>query len=74
MGIRDYVWKNKYAQPGENTVNDKINSLPLWVAHYGVLKPSLPSGWKDWKIWQYGGKKAPGFKGIIDHNYRKKEV
>ncbi len=26
---------------------------PLWVAHYGVLSPSLPSGWSDYAFWQY---------------------
>lgn len=27
--------------------------LPLWVAHYGVASPNLPTGWSDYTIWQY---------------------
>ena len=25
----------------------------LWVAHWGVSEPTLPSGWADWLFWQY---------------------
>lgn len=25
----------------------------LWIAHYGVDSPTLPSDWSDWKFWQY---------------------
>lgn len=25
----------------------------LWIAHYGVENPTLPSDWSDWKFWQY---------------------
>lgn len=25
----------------------------LWVAHYGVAAPTLPSPWKSWLFWQY---------------------
>jgi GH25 family lysozyme M1 (1,4-beta-N-acetylmuramidase) len=30
---------------------------PLWVAHYGVQKPSLPKDhtWSDWTFWQFSG-------------------
>lgn len=31
------------------------NDYPLWVAHWGVDKPSLPGPWKDWLFWQSGG-------------------
>ncbi len=26
---------------------------PLWVAHYNVLRPTLPPGWGAWVFWQY---------------------
>jgi len=26
---------------------------PLWVAHYGVSSPNLPTGWPDYTFWQY---------------------
>jgi GH25 family lysozyme M1 (1,4-beta-N-acetylmuramidase) len=25
----------------------------LWVANYGVSTPTLPSGWNEWRFWQY---------------------
>ena len=28
------------------------NKSPMWVAHWGVSKPSVPSGWSTWTIWQ----------------------
>lgn len=28
----------------------------LWVAHYGVAKPTLPWGWKTYWLWQYTDK------------------
>jgi len=27
---------------------------PLWLAHYGVSKPSVPSPWSKWTFWQTG--------------------
>jgi lysozyme len=30
-----------------------FGNLPLWVANWGVACPNLPSGWKNWSIWQY---------------------
>jgi len=28
-------------------------ALDLWVAHYGVSKPSIPAPWSAWKFWQH---------------------
>jgi lysozyme len=28
---------------------------PLWVAHYGVASPKVPSPWTDWTLWQFAG-------------------
>ncbi|MQA41393.1 glycoside hydrolase family 25 protein [Rugamonas aquatica] len=25
----------------------------LWLAEYGVSKPTLPAGWSEWRFWQY---------------------
>jgi lysozyme len=27
-------------------------AYPLWVANYGVVCPSLPTGWSQWRFWQ----------------------
>lgn len=33
----------------------------LWVANYRVSAPSLPTGWSEWKFWQYSEKgRVPG--------------
>lgn len=44
---------------------------PLWIAHYDVDKPTLPVGWSDWAIWQYGVKLGPEFPTAIDRDRRK---
>lgn len=39
----------------------------LWVAHYGVARPTLPRGWSSAIAWQWTGSGAvPGFDGSID--------
>lgn len=75
---RLYIYTNRHAWNlviGDNWRDDLISSINLWVAHYGVQSPVLPSMWSDWKIWQYTSKGSwSGFSGYIDMNYRKKEV
>lgn len=29
-----------------------FNAYPLWIAHYGVASPRLPSGWRSYSFWQ----------------------
>jgi len=44
----------------------------LWVAHYGVIKPSLPrySAWTKWTVWQYSSSgRIDGYEYNIDMNY-----
>jgi GH25 family lysozyme M1 (1,4-beta-N-acetylmuramidase) len=42
---------------------------PLWVANYGVKKPSLPEGWPNYTVWQYSESGAvPGIAGEVDLN------
>jgi GH25 family lysozyme M1 (1,4-beta-N-acetylmuramidase) len=31
-----------------------MNSWALWIAHYGVSKPSVPKPWSNWTFWQTG--------------------
>jgi lysozyme len=40
---------------------------PLWVANWGVSCPSLPSGWSNWKVWQYSDSgSVSGISGSVD--------
>ncbi len=43
----------------------------LWVAHYGVQRPSIPTAFhrQGWRFWQQSGSATvPGFKGKVDLN------
>lgn len=42
---------------------------PLWVAHYNVSKPRVPSPWKYWTFWQYTDKKDVPGTGKVDASY-----
>ncbi len=44
-----------YASPSfaEKWLGEDFGGYPLWVAHYGVSQPTVPSGWKTWAFWQY---------------------
>jgi GH25 family lysozyme M1 (1,4-beta-N-acetylmuramidase) len=44
--------------------------FPLWVAHWGAASPTLPRGWREWKIWQFAGDvRGTGIAEAIDKNY-----
>ncbi|XP_054720356.1 lysozyme M1-like [Uloborus diversus] len=49
-----------------------IKACPLWIARWRDKEPSpseLPSGWKEWKIWQYSSTgRCVGIKGDVDLN------
>ena len=34
------------------TTGSHFKQYPLWVPHYGVSCPRVPSGWSTWTIWQ----------------------
>lgn len=39
----------------------------LFVSHYTLVRPSLPSGWATWDLWQYSGSgSCPGVSGHVD--------
>jgi lysozyme len=42
----DY-WKNY------GSTNIGWKKYPLWIANYGVIKPSIPLPWTDWLFWQF---------------------
>ncbi len=44
-----------YTSPGwwdGNVGSAAFGDLPLWVAHWGVMCPSMPTGWTDWVMHQ----------------------
>lgn len=41
---------------------------PLWLAHYGVSKPSVPSPWSKWTFWQTGIALGPEYPKKIDRD------
>lgn len=46
-----------------------LERFPLWVAHWGVSKPTVPRPWKSWAIWQHTDKgSCPGISGPCDLN------
>lgn len=60
-----------YASPGFlNPLNldaARFSRFPLWVAHYGVNCPWVPSPWQTWTLWQTTGTGAvPGMSGHCD--------
>jgi lysozyme len=38
----------------------------LWIAHYGVSKPTLPDDWSEWHFWQHS--ETGSVKGVSSHN------
>ena len=55
----------------EDTVcaSPAFDTLPLWVANYGVTCPSVPVAWSDWDFWQTGdGGRVPGISAAVDMN------
>jgi lysozyme len=49
-GKRPLVYTAAFMSP---TLGNNFGSYPLWVANYGATCPSMPSGFTQWKFWQY---------------------
>jgi lysozyme len=42
---------------------------PLWIAHFGVAKPTIPRPWEKFAIWQHTSTgRVPGIEGDVDLN------
>jgi lysozyme len=55
-----------------------LGIYPLWLAAYlnspETSTPGVPSGWTEWKIWQFTEKgQVSGYNDVIDLNIMKKE-
>lgn len=67
------TWWNPWVLPSKTVVNN--TTLPdwshygLWVANYGVSKPSLPRDWKTWLFWQWGTSLTPGIQTPVDSDW-----
>lgn len=47
-----------------------FGAYKLWLAHYGVSSPSVPSAWPSWDMWQYtDDATVSGISGGVDRNY-----
>ncbi|RLC78560.1 MAG: glycoside hydrolase [Chloroflexi bacterium] len=58
-----WFWNHKVLESPEWAECD------LWVAHYGVSTPTLPTGWSEWKFWQHSEKgQVPGIAAATDLN------
>jgi GH25 family lysozyme M1 (1,4-beta-N-acetylmuramidase) len=77
----DYVGKNfgrsiLYTMPGfwDTLPTQNLQmSVDLWVAHWGVARPTVPRGWPSWQFWQYTNKATvsgiPGSADMDDDRY-----
>lgn len=69
-----YFDSPKYQVP----INHAFRNLPLWIAHYRAVKPTLPKGWDDWLIWQWTDQGDGVAHGVgskeIDTNWYKGEL
>lgn len=61
-----YTCYNFWEAVLHNPVNSPLTQLDLWVAHYGVKSPLIPTPWRKsgrgWRLWQYdgdGGERLP---------------
>jgi GH25 family lysozyme M1 (1,4-beta-N-acetylmuramidase) len=73
LGVRPMVytspngWENR---TGDTTAVVDAGYTMLWVAHWGVISPTVPAGnWggNGWTFWQYGNCGAiPGIDGCVD--------
>ena len=76
--IKQYGKVNIYTSKSfldKNLVNQDIfQGMCLWVSHYGVDVPAIPSGWSDWDIWQFWDKQnVDGVEGPCDIDIMKQE-
>ena len=59
-----------YASPKfweETLKNPAFSDVPLWIAHWGVGCPYIPSSWGSWSYWQTSSTGAvPGIVGPVD--------
>lgn len=51
-------------------LNNQFGGYPLWIAHYDVASPKIPTGWTEWNFWQYSQTgKVQGISGNVDTDW-----
>lgn len=64
-GVRPILYT--YVDFYEQTLGDRFDAYPLWVAHY--LQPHQPRIRRDWAFWQFSEKaRISGIRGVVDLN------
>ena len=52
-----------------SSVGTGFAGYTLWVANYGAVCPLMPTGWSQWKMWQYSSTgSVSGISGSVDVN------
>jgi lysozyme len=63
-GVKPIVYTAAFMS---SVIGTHLSAYPLWVANYGVICPTMPSGWTDWQFWQSGDSgNVSGIKGGVD--------
>lgn len=56
-------------------LDSSLSVYPLWIAHYGVVKPEENGIWENWALFQYTNKgKIKGIVGPVDMNVMDQDV
>ncbi len=73
---RQSYWRNNTLNPATQASDiEYFRQYPLWIAHYGAVKPSIPIPWSadEWLFWQYTDKGDGTLYGVesgkVDLNY-----
>ncbi len=66
-GKEPIIYGSPYFLNTLNLDSETFSKYPLWVAHYGVDHPAIPSPWPYWSFWQTGASgNVPGINDPMD--------
>jgi len=71
VGMTPFVYTSPGFFPGKcsPTTAAQFARYPLWIAHYNVAAPRIPSPWKTFTFWQYTDKEEVPGSGKIDASW-----
>jgi lysozyme len=64
LGVWPMIYSTGYFL--DSYVGPRIGNMKLWVAHWDVPTPRMPSGWGPWTVWQDGIRNIGGRS--LDHD------